>query len=71
MSITRENPAAFPRNHVYTDFEGMTLRDYFAAKVVANTILLYGFSTEKTSEWHASKAYFVADAMLQERNKTK
>ncbi len=61
------------------DSNGMTLRDYFAAKAMQAMITGY-LSNEKSSESgfkfyegdhiHATKAaYSVADAMLAERNK--
>lgn len=50
---------------------GMTLRDYFAAKALANLIL---FRMESTDAAHASpsiaeEAYQIADAMIKERAK--
>lgn len=61
------------------DSNGMTLRDYFAAKAMQAMITGY-LSNEKGSEFgfklyegdhvHAAKvAYSIADAMLAERNK--
>ncbi len=65
------NPPAFPVQSVYiedqeTNSRGMTLRDYFAAKA------MQGFCASPTNmEWStnrlAAEAYFLADAMLKER----
>jgi len=65
-----KNQRAFPVSGYYQE-EGMTLRDYFAAKAVN------GFcanpETLPTRQDHfdnlAEDAYRVADAMLAERNK--
>lgn len=43
--------------------EGMTLRDYFAAKALANLYTHTENSPDKAAEW----AYQVADAMLEAR----
>ena len=45
--------------------EGMTLRDYFAAKAI-NTILVQGMSSHSE---RARECYEIADAMLEERAK--
>jgi hypothetical protein len=54
--------------------EGMSLRDYFAAKALtgicssrdeAGTLIEHGY------EWIASEAYRIADAMLRERGLTR
>ena len=50
---------AFPTH--YTN--GMTLRDYFAAKAMQG-LLAYGWKTEENI---APKAYAMADAMLKQR----
>ena len=66
---------AFPRPYSHDDYlevdhlaqDGMTLRDYFAAKAV------HGFMGSswnvKSFEDMASKAYQLADAMLKARKK--
>jgi hypothetical protein len=60
------NPPAFPNPHLRGD-EGMTLRDYFAAKA------MQGFMANKSNPMHfqpeddASWAYSIADAMLKAR----
>lgn len=62
---------AFPRDHVHMGHNGMTLRDYFAAKAM-QTLL----GSEYTSKhglhegWMyamAHESYMVADAMLKAR----
>ena len=60
------NPHAFP-NTDGTTFcnDGMTLRDYFAAKSISNTNMadiIQGRETEV-----AIRAYLLADAMLKQR----
>ena len=74
------NPLAFP---VHTEFqypysEGMTLRDYFAAKAVGSIISKYTMYSTSGINWDskdaepgviAEYAYKMADAMLREREK--
>lgn len=55
---------AFPA-HTISMYEGMTLRDYFAAKAMQG--ILAGNSTKVHEIAQAS--YTVADAMLKERSK--
>ena len=54
-------------------YEGMTLRDYFAAKAMAaHAVAVSGVATKTPQDWHemvAQMAYMTADAMLAERNK--
>lgn len=53
---------AFPRDHRHDGHNGMTLRDYFAAKVIPEFLELCGsYATA------AKEAYAVADAMLAAR----
>ena len=56
------NPNAFP---VFFEGyqDGMTLRDYFAAKAMANEYTQHNNNPDKVAEW----AYAVADAMLKAR----
>lgn len=65
---------AFPHEYKYSDgtanrAEGMTLRDFFAAKAMqaaaTNEKGADGFTFAQRAEW----AYAQADAMLSERNK--
>jgi len=78
--ITVPNPPAFPavlppdekKGWDAVHFEGMTLRDYFAAKVIQG---IYSAETnratmDKSNEW-VEYAYDVANAMLLERTKQK
>lgn len=53
------------------DFQGMTLRDYFAAKVASGlaTHSSYGSITEDSAGYMAEEAYMIADAMIAERSK--
>lgn len=54
--------------------EGMTLRDYFAAKIIASLIptlpgTSFGTSYADTNLTYAICAYSIADAMLEARSK--
>lgn len=78
MSQELENPQAFPRNIANKEFEGMTLRDYFAAKAmqgqVSNQPRLEALNTAAGGEktvlaWLAESSYEIADALLKEREK--
>ena len=76
------NPPAFPNDvakHPF-DKEGMTLRDYFAAKAmpVAMETLRQDWTKDDGDEWYwnpsereliAEHAYQLADAMLKAREK--
>jgi hypothetical protein len=68
------NEPAFPHSRLGSDADGMTLRDYFAAKAMA------GFCADPSVEWKhgreiettlAKLAYDVADAMIQVRQQKK
>jgi hypothetical protein len=66
------NPAAFPRPFSGTTQyaqDGMTLRDYFAAKAMQAVIT--GYATQNKvdsySDYWAGFAYEMADAMLKAR----
>lgn len=63
---------AFP-NEGYARFEGMTLRDYFAAKAMAacisNMNANFGVSYEANNINLAMASYAIADAMLLVREK--
>ena len=59
---------AFPTEHTDTSglYDGMTLRDYFAAKAMQAQLIGY------QGEWYdrvAADAYTMADAMLKAREK--
>lgn len=66
MSVTSENPRAFPSDYVTE--RGMTLRDWLAGKAMVAYITR---NSGPFSDPHsiASCAYDVADAMLHERAK--
>ena len=66
MINTNTGGQAFPHTEIHDDYNGMTLRDYFAAKA------LQGFvGTEKEGgmiyDRVAEVAYMYADAMLKAR----
>lgn len=69
MAISR-NPPAFPNEtaiQLGDDYQGMTLRDYFAAAALQG--LLAGRDILMEAEWLAAEAYQLADAMIAEREK--
>ncbi len=49
--------------------DGMTLRDYFAAKAMAAMSYSYDYSTGPCNQGIAERAYHIADAMIAERSK--
>jgi hypothetical protein len=57
---------AFPRDHAHDGHNGMTLRDYFAAKAMQG-LLLDDNGDFSDRNWMAEKAYAFADAMLKAR----
>ena len=59
-------PAVFTKTHGLASVEqdGMTLRDYFAAKAMQEMVNEYD-----DFDFMAQTAYAMADAMLKERNK--
>ena len=64
-----ENPSAFPREDYQGDNykmgqSGMTLRDYFAAKAMQYFI---SANNGNFSENDASQIFYIADAMLKQR----
>jgi hypothetical protein len=70
---------AFPRPFSGTTQyaqEGMTLRDYFAAKAMPATMAEFedgwkqhAYESETFLQWAAERAYAMADAMLKAREK--
>lgn len=60
-----EHPA-FPVSYQGGRIEGMTLRDYFAAKAM-HSLMHEVDDIAKTKLWIAITAYSMADAMLEER----
>jgi hypothetical protein len=70
MVVNMSNTPAFPSGNDVTlgdwrshGHSGMTLRDYFAAKSLANEYTQHDGNPDKVAEW----AYAVADAMLKAR----
>ena len=69
MSERNDGGPAFPRDHAYNGHNGMTLRDYFAAKAMA-AILARTVTVSIEPELFAKEsalAYAAADAMLKAR----
>jgi hypothetical protein len=64
----KDNQNAFPIDHE-TKNDGMTLRDYFAAKAMQSYINL-GSLDATNFNYKAKKAYQMADAMLVEREQS-
>jgi hypothetical protein len=64
MNDTNTGGAAFPTHLNLT--QGMTLRDYFAAKAMQG--LLSDSGVSGTPEEFATRAYNMADAMIQARD---
>jgi len=63
------NEPAFPNegfNGWGKPFEGMTLRDYFAAKAMQSLITVYNDDKNIVDEY-AQRSYEIADAMLKAR----
>jgi len=66
------NPPAFPtdlydtEHQAWVQKEGMTLRDYFAAKAM-QALMDDANDIARTKLWIAITAYSMADAMLEER----
>ena len=57
---------AFPTG---TAFQGMTLRDYFAAKAMQGLLSRAGTDKINVHDVLAHRTYQIADAMLEARNK--
>ena len=62
------NPPAFPVQSIYiedqeTNSRGMTLRDYFAAKAMANAYTQHDGNPNLIAKW----AYEIADEMMKAR----
>jgi hypothetical protein len=67
---------AFPSKREHTTKEGMTLRDYFAAKAMQATMAEFdrgwkehAYQQETFLQWAAERAYAMADAMLKARER--
>lgn len=59
---------AFPRGHPYAS-TGMSLRDYFAGQALAAMDLVHDYSKGQCDAALSERAYRIADAMLEVRNK--
>lgn len=59
-----ENPPAFPMQTDLVVNYGMSLRDYFASKVITSSLLNV---IQKSHLELAKRAYEIADAMLKQR----
>lgn len=70
---TKDDVPAFPRDHRHEGHNGITRRDYFAAKALQGMLAWAGCSdrgshhTNNTPDWVAVTAYEYADAMLRAR----
>ena len=76
MSNTNTGGPAFPLSTVdpydrsVTTCDGMTLRDYFAAKAIPELTRVYSFGSADPLDYAnliAEDAYLIADAMLRAR----
>lgn len=75
MSKTDDGGPAFPAPDAGEEhfsqrsvYMGMTLRDYFASKVIGR-LVVSPLRQEMTTDQDANYAYIVADAMLKARSK--
>jgi hypothetical protein len=75
MSNNETGGPAFPRpaseahqHGMHSPQEGMTLRDYFAAKAMQAEISRSGYSGTDFMIADAKRAYYMADVMLKARN---
>lgn len=62
---------AFPHSRLGSDADGMTLRDYFAAKAMQGLLASPLCPSAFDPKQKAASAYAVADAMLKARDGTK
>ena len=65
VNMTDEEQQAFPDGILNQD--GMTLRDYFAAKAMNGLVGAWGAYDLQDYKEIASNAYFLADAMMKAR----
>jgi hypothetical protein len=65
MSNTKTGGPAFPQQDDASGSEGMTLRDYFAAKAMQAALSRHGFYDDEPQ--FAAWCYETADAMLKVR----
>ena len=67
MSKKNDGGPAFPHSRLGSDHDGMTLRDYFAAKAMQGMYAADSSSSVIPLESKVRQAYAAADAMLAER----
>lgn len=72
MAEIKDGGPAFPRDHAHDGHNGMTLRDYFAARAMAALltrvdVVAGDYVTNATPDQGAKDAYRFADAMLRAR----
>ena len=67
MSKQMEEPAFPLKAPMSNDFQGMTLRDYFAAKAMQGLFSCGKAHDEHTAHVTAKASYLMADAMLKAR----
>ncbi|MNK80830.1 hypothetical protein D3C87_1005610 [compost metagenome] len=72
MTAINDGGPAFPRDHRHLGHNGMTLRDYFAAKAMHGWLSSYGPGDKHPvaagdADSVARRAYAMADAMLAAR----
>ena len=60
-----KNIPAFPNNFTIEKYQGLTIRDYFAAK--AMQALISEPSLQATMDEFAYRAYQIADIMMEQR----
>ena len=61
------NPPAFPSGYYVPENQGMSLRDYFAAKAMQALLSDTDWRLDMDMEDTAKAAYMTADAMLKAR----
>ena len=69
MSAVNTGGPAFPvtsDNYANPNSEGMTLRDYFAAKAMQSLIVVYN-DNKNFVDGYARRAFEIADAMMKAR----
>ena len=64
MKLKSNNPPAFPSQIGDRPHQGITLRDYYAAKVITGAWQTIGPGSQSEL---AKRAYEIADAMLNQR----
>jgi hypothetical protein len=77
---TKDGGPAFPmlvptqdreHNLIINQQDGMTLRDYFAAAALTGMSYAHDYSKGPCNAAIAERAYYIADALLAEREKVK